>query len=87
MMGFAQEENQLPGAEEEIAQILAFPVPPLWWAYKVERIGPPPLLQQFLLDEMSRSRLGARDWWAIVGGEQGRFTYAEIDYALRWLRL
>ena len=44
-------------------------------------------MPNFILGEMEGSRLCALEWWRVLGGPRGRYTLAEVDYALRWLRL
>lgn len=59
----------------------------LWWAFRVEKMGPPPILPGWLLSEMEDGILTPREWYYYVGGTGGPHTLAEIDYAVRWVRL
>lgn len=80
-----------------IATLLAFPTPAVVpqpapgptapWRHRVRELGPPPTLPNHVLRVLARSDLTAGEWWHALGGPRCRWSYGELDYALRWLAI
>ncbi len=61
--------------------------PTAHWRHRLRLLGPPPALPNGVLALIDGSELSAVEIWLGLGGERSRWSYAEINYGVRWLAI
>lgn len=57
------------------------------WRHRVHELGPPPALPNRLLRVLAVTDASAGEMWLALGGARSPHSYADIDYAIRWLAI